>query len=221
MCWTHRAQPGGRGRGERSEADWSKQRFGSLNKTFVCDWGFVMWTAWPVLLGVSEQPARHPRRNRSMPLPADPQPIHIAWEQIFLTTWVIDLYKAQMFSLCAEASSEWHKLPLIKFLTIHGKWVSSVNTVQMVLVWGLLGNKAPRLSQHLKEAWGAASEGKHEDADSRGSACATQPRAPHLLFLMLGQINVNAAFLRSLGCTYLKWKVWTCAPIWPPSTASC
>lgn len=143
MCWTHRAQPGGRGRGARSEADWSKQRFGSLNKTFVCDWGFVMWTAWPVLLGVSEQPARHPRRNRSIPLPADPQPIHIAWEQIFLTTWVIDLYKAQMFSLCAEASSEWHKLPLIKFLTIHGKWVSSVNTVQMVLVWGLLGNKAP------------------------------------------------------------------------------
>lgn len=40
---------------------------------------------------------------------------------------------------------EWHKLLLIKFLTIHGKWVFSVNTAPVGAngaCWGLLGNKA-------------------------------------------------------------------------------
>lgn len=63
-------------------------------------------------------------------LPTDSGPIYIAWEQIFLTTWVIDLYKARMFffpPFLEETQSEWHKLLLIKILTIHGKWVFSVN----------------------------------------------------------------------------------------------
>lgn len=60
-------------------------------------------------------------------LPKDSGPIYIAWEQIFLTTWVMDSYKAQMFSFSAETLSEGHKLLLIKILTIHGKWVLSVN----------------------------------------------------------------------------------------------
>lgn len=53
---------------------------------------------------------------------------------------------------------EWHKLLLIKILTIHGKWVFSVNTARVGAngaCWGLLGNKPPpRLSQHLKKARG-------------------------------------------------------------------
>lgn len=32
-------------------------------------------------------------------LPTDSAPIYIAWEQILLTSWVIDLYKAYMFFL--------------------------------------------------------------------------------------------------------------------------
>lgn len=60
--------PGKRGRGkEGAWAERSKQHFGFLNKTFVCDWGIVTWTAWPVLLGVSKQPASCPHRNRSPP----------------------------------------------------------------------------------------------------------------------------------------------------------
>lgn len=55
------------------------------------------------------------------------QPIYIAWEQIFLTTWVIDLYKAWMAVFFEEAPFEWHKLLLIKILTIHAKWIFSVN----------------------------------------------------------------------------------------------
>lgn len=77
-------------------------------------------------------------------LPTDSRLIYIAWEQIFLTTWVIDLYKAQMFSVSAEALSEWHKLLLIKILTIHCKWVFSVNMVWAGAngaCWGLLGNR--------------------------------------------------------------------------------
>lgn len=77
-------------------------------------------------------------------LPTDSRLIYIAWEQIFLTTWVIDLYKAQMFSFSAETLSEWHKLLLIKILTIHCKWVFSVNMVWAGAngaCWGILGNR--------------------------------------------------------------------------------
>lgn len=87
-----------------------------------------MWTAWPVLLGVSKQPASSPLQKK-IPLRClrTPGLIYIAWEQIFLTTWVIDSYKAQMFSFSTEGQSKWHKLLLIKILTIHGILVFTVN----------------------------------------------------------------------------------------------
>ncbi len=76
----------------------SKQHLSTLNKTFVCDWGFPIRAAWPLLWRSLWTQIPSLSCFLSLLISASTQPIHIAWEQIFLTTWVIDLYKAWMFS---------------------------------------------------------------------------------------------------------------------------
>lgn len=130
--------------GEGGWADCSKQRRGSLNKTFVCDWGFMMWTAWPVLLGVSKQPARRPRRNRSHLSTRRPSAYSYCMRTNFFDKLSDRFVQGpDVFRFSAEAPSEGHKLLLIKVLTIHGKWVFPVNmaepeqTVPAEGFWGI------------------------------------------------------------------------------------
>lgn len=69
---------------------------------------------------------------------------------------------------------EWHKLLLIKFLTIHGKWVFSVNTVRVGAngaCWGLLGNKASPPSESTFEE---STMWKHEQLRLKGPEAALQ-----------------------------------------------
>lgn len=104
-----------------------------------------MWTAWPVLLGVSEQPARHPPRNRSIRCPHTLAAYSYCMRTNFFDNLSDRFVQGPNVSLSVQRP-DWHKLLLIKFLTIHGKWVFSVNTAQVGAngaCWGLLGNKTP------------------------------------------------------------------------------
>ena len=88
----------------------------------------MMWTAWPVLQGASKQSATRPLRNRS-PLSTHRLSAYLYCMRTNFFDKLSDRFVQGLDVFSEEVLSEWHKLLLIKFLTIHGKWLFSVTMV--------------------------------------------------------------------------------------------
>lgn len=113
----------------------SKQRLSTLNKTFVCDWGFPIRATWPLLW----RSLRTQIPSLSCFLSPDLGQ-HTTYPYCMRTNFsdnLSDRFVQGLDVFSRRGLSEWHKLPLIKILTIQAKWSFSVNTAEGESKWHL------------------------------------------------------------------------------------